>query len=118
MPLAARRFVYSLLTVLGFVMMIPLTVSMRQVQSTFAAVDPTDLEAWLDPALMPVTSESALLFLAGLIVASSFLYLALSTGYAKAWRRRENGASRCGRCGGDARFGLRRCPACDQQLTA
>ena len=118
MPIAARRFVYSLFAFLGFAMMVPFLIGMRRFQSAImnASVDPADVEALLGPATASFGEGTTLLFLIGLLVASSFLYLALSTGYARAWRPRENGTPQCVRCGDDVRFGLPRCPTCDQQL--
>ena len=111
MPIAVRRFLYSLLALLGFVMMMPAAVNMRRVQAELG-VDPMamDLEtsAWI--------SRLGLLFLAGLSLAAGFLYVALSTGHRKSWRPVENGQPRCARCGAEVSFGIGRCPACDQQL--
>jgi hypothetical protein len=118
MPIAARRFVYSLFAFLGFAMMVPFLVAMRRFQSVLMASggDPTDFEALLDPAVASFGQGTLLLFLIGLLAASSFLYLALTTGNARAWRPREDGVPSCVRCGSDVRFGLPRCPTCDQQL--
>jgi hypothetical protein len=116
MPISARRFIYSLLTALGFVMMVPFVVGMRRLQAELAAADPTNLEAWLQPAVSPWTEGTIFPFLLGLVLASSFLYLALTTGSPKAWRPEENGTPRCSRCGSDVRFGVNRCPSCEQQL--
>jgi hypothetical protein len=116
MPVAARRFVYSLLAALGFAIMVPFLVAMRRFQSALLQVDPMDMESVLDPLGASFSEGPVLLFLIGLIVASGFLYLALSTGHPRAWRPRENGSPRCMRCGAELRFGLPRCPTCEQQL--
>jgi len=118
MPIAARRFIYSLFAFLGFAMMVPFLVGMRRFQSVImaSAADPTDIEAILEPAAASFGEGTTLLFLVGLAAASSFLYLALTTGYARAWRPKENGTPTCVRCGSEVRFGSPRCPTCDQQL--
>jgi hypothetical protein len=118
MPIAARRFIYSLFAVLGLGMMVPFLVGMRRFQSVImtSTGDPTDLEALLEPASASFGEGAALLFLVGLIAASSFLYLAVTTGYARAWRPKENGTPRCVRCDSEMRFRSPRCPTCDQQL--
>ncbi len=118
MPIAARRFVYSLFAFLGFALMVPFLIGMRRFQSVImeASVDPADVEALLEPAAASFGGGATLLFLIGLLAATSFLYLALSTGYARAWRPREDGTPQCVRCGSEVRFGSPRCPTCDQQL--
>jgi len=118
MPIAARRFIYSLFAFLGFAMMVPFLVGMRRLQSVImtSAGDPTDMEAFLEPAAASFTAGSTFLFLIGLVASSSFLYLALATGHARAWRPKENGTSLCARCGSVVRFRSPRCPTCDQQL--
>ncbi len=114
MPLAVRRLVYSLLALLGFAMMMPLMVSMRRLQAELW-VDPGAVESALDPSAAWAQGP-LLMFLIGLALAGGFLYAALSAGYARAWRPKENGEPRCSRCGREVRFGLGRCPTCDQQL--
>jgi uncharacterized BrkB/YihY/UPF0761 family membrane protein len=111
MPVAVRRALYGLLAVLGFVMMVPLSVNAPKVQSALEATDPLAM----DPDVSAWISGLGLLFLAGLCVAASFIYLVVSTGYPKAWRPVENGQVRCARCGAEVASGLRRCPNCDQQ---
>lgn len=116
MPLAVRRFIYSLLAALGFIMMVPLVVTLRRLQAELFA-DPLAIETAIDPANAGRIQSVMLIFLFGITVATGFLYAALTTGTARAWRPRENGSVRCTRCGGELRFGVgRRCPACDQQL--
>jgi hypothetical protein len=110
-PVAVRRLIYSLLSALGFALMVPLAANMRRFQMEFLA-DP----AALDPGTVEWAQRLLLLFGVGLILATSFLYAALTTGHARAWRPRENGSPRCRRCGAEVRFGIRRCPTCDQQL--
>ncbi len=111
MSLAVRRLVYSLLSLLGFTLMVPLFINTRRLQAQ-----------WLEAPEMAFDPSGAdlgvpvLLFLIGLVLASSFLYAALSAGYARAWRPDEDGAPRCRRCGGAVSFGVARCPTCDQQL--
>ena len=118
MPIAARRLIYSLFAFLGFAIMVPFLIGMRRLQSVImsSAEDPADFQALLEPAAASFTEGTSLLFLVGLLTASSFLYLALATGYARAWRPKENGTPHCVRCGSDVRFGSPRCPTCDQQL--
>ena len=118
MPIAARRFVYSLFAFLGFAMMVPFLVDMRRLQSVImtSTGDPTDVTALLEPAAASFAAGTTFLFLIGLLAASGFLYLALTTGYARAWRPRENGTPLCVRCGSGVRFRAPRCPTCDQQL--
>lgn len=118
MPIAAKRFVYSLFATLGFAMMVPFLIDMRRFQSVImtATGGPTDVGAFLDPAAASFAEGTTVLFLIGLLAASSFLYLALTTGYARAWRPKENGTPVCVRCGSEVRFGSPRCPTCDQQL--
>jgi hypothetical protein len=116
MPVATRRFIYSALATLGFALMVPFLVSMSRFQSALLATDPTDIGTMLEPATSSFGQGPTLLFLVGLVLASGFLYLAFSTGHPKAWRPQENGTSRCARCAAEVRFGLPRCPACDQQL--
>ena len=115
MPTGARRIIYGLLVALGFVMMVPLLVQMRRIQAELLA-DPLAVGSALDPALAARIEPLLLLFLVGMTVATGFLYAALSVGYARAWRPRENGASRCPRCDAELASGTSRCPACDQQL--
>jgi len=118
MPIAARRFVYSLFAFLGFAMMVPFLVGMRRFQSAIMSTtgDPADLASLLEPATAAFSEGATLLFLVGLLAAGSFLYLALTTGHARAWRPREDGTPQCVRCGSEVRFGSPRCPTCDQQL--
>ena len=118
MPIAARRFVYSLFAMLGFAMMVPFLVDMRRFQSVImtSTGDPTDVATLLEPAAASFAEGTTLLFLIGLVTVSSFLYLALTTGYARAWRPKENGTPLCVRCGSEVRFRAPRCPTCDQQL--
>ncbi len=115
MPVAARRFIYGLLAALGFIMMVPLVVNMRRIQAEMLA-DPLAVDAVLDPASAAQFQSLMLLFLLGVTVATAFIYAGLSTGYAKSWRPRENGTPLCTRCGGELRFGVGRCPTCDQHL--
>jgi hypothetical protein len=103
-----------LLAALGFAFMVPQAVAVRRFQSTLLS-DPTSFESVFDPTAGGFGTAVAL-SLIGLIVASLFLYLALSTGHPKAWRPRENGGPSCRRCGARLRFGVGRCPTCDQQL--
>lgn len=117
MPLATRRLIYSLFAALGFIMMVPLSIAMRRFQAALASVDPTNVESILDPALTDFSQSSVLLFLLGLLLASGFLYLVVSTGYPKGWRPQENGSPRCSRCNGEVRFGVGLCPACEQRQT-
>jgi len=116
MPVATRRFIYGVLATLGFALMVPFLVSMRRFQSALLATDRTDIGTMLEPATASFAQGSTLLFLVGLVLSSGFLYLAFSTGHPRAWRPRENGTPRCARCSAEVRFGLPRCPACDQQL--
>ncbi|HSG82766.1 MAG TPA: hypothetical protein VLC48_10970 [Gemmatimonadota bacterium] len=113
MPLSVRRALYSLFTVLGFLMMVPLSVNANRVQAALGSVDPLAI----DPELSAWISGLGLLFLAGACIAASFLYLALSTGQPKGWCPIENGQPRCARCGAGLDFGQRRCPACEQHLS-
>jgi hypothetical protein len=115
MPVGARRFIYGLLAALGFIMMVPPVVNMQRIQAEFLA-DPFSVETALDPAAAAQMQSLMLLFLIGVTVATSFLYLALSVGYARSWRPRENGTPRCCRCDAELSFGVGRCPTCDQQL--
>ena len=116
MPLGPRRFVYGLLAGLGVIMMVPLVVNVQRLQSELLA-DPFAVETALDPASAGQMQSLMLLFLVGVSLATGFLYAALSTGYARAWRPVRNGTPRCGRCGSDLDSRVRRCPTCDQQLT-
>jgi hypothetical protein len=115
MPLAVRRFVYSLFAALGFMMMVPFVVDFRRLQAELLA-DPLAIETALDPAGAGRLQSVMLLFMFGMIVATGFLYAALTTGTARAWRPRKNGSLSCTRCGAELTFGAGRCPACDQQL--
>jgi len=115
MPVAARCFIYGLLAALGFIMMVPPLVNLRRIQAELLA-DPFAVETVLDPASAAQVQSLMLLFLVGVAVATGFLYAALSAGYARSWRPRENGTPRCGRCGAELGFGVGRCPTCDQQL--
>ncbi len=115
MPVAARRFIYGLLAALGFIMMVPPLVNLRRIQAELLA-DPFAVETALDPASAAQVQSLMLLFLVGVAVATGFLYAALCAGYAKSWRPRENGIPRCSRCAAELRFGVGRCPTCDQQL--
>jgi hypothetical protein len=114
MPVSIRRILYGLLALLGFVMMVPLTVNMRRLQAELGA-DPTAFGWNLNPADAEWLSRLTGLFLLGALLAGGFLYVALSTGYAKAWRPAENGTPRCRRCNSNVGLGLSRCPTCDQQ---
>jgi hypothetical protein len=116
MPVFVRRVLYGLLALLGFAMMVPFTVNMRRLQAQLAA-DPTAFGMNMSPADAEWISRLTGLFVLGALLAAGFLYAALSTGYAKAWRPAENGTPRCRRCDSDIGFGLSRCPTCDQQLT-
>ncbi|MGD8698280.1 MAG: hypothetical protein PVJ43_03250 [Gemmatimonadales bacterium] len=115
MPLGARRFIYALLAGLGFLMMVPPVVNMQRLQAELMA-DPFAVETALDPAGAAQLQSLMLLFLVGAAIATGFLYAALSAGYARAWRPRENGPPRCRRCDAELALGVRRCPTCDQQL--
>jgi hypothetical protein len=115
MPLAVRRFIYSLFAALGFIMMVPFVMTMRQFQAELLA-DPLMMETALGPANAGHISSLMLIFLLGMIIATGFLYVALTTGTARAWRPRTNGEVRCTRCGAELRFGDGRCSACGQQL--
>lgn len=116
MPLTVRRLVYVLLSILGFAMMMPWMIQMRRIQAQIGS-DHLAVESALDPSAAASLSQATYLFLAGLLIAASFLYAALTAGRAKAWRPEEDGAPRCRRCGSEVRFGLPRCPSCDQDLT-
>ncbi len=111
MSLAVRRLVYSVLAVLGFTLMVPLFINTRRLQTQWLEAPETALDASANFLGVP-----ALMFLIGLVLASVFLYAALSAGYPRAWRPDEEGAPRCRRCGGAVSFGVARCPSCDQQL--
>jgi hypothetical protein len=113
MPLAVRRTLYGLLTVLGFLMMVPLSVNANRVQAALQTMDPLAI----DPELSAWISGLGLLFLAGACVAAAFLYLALSTGEPRSWRPVEDGQPRCARCAAGLEVGQRRCPACQQHLS-
>lgn len=115
MSITLRRVLYGLLTALGFLMMLPLMVNIPRLQSEILA-DPLAGGLSVDPATAEWAVRLLLVYLLGLVVATGFLYLALTTGVARAWRPRENGEPRCRRCGVDLRFGVGRCPRCDQQL--
>jgi hypothetical protein len=119
MPVNVRRFRYGVLTALGIIMMVPMMVQMRRVQAALATIDPASFDP-LDPTFGLGEAGAELgvlaLFLAGLCVAAGFLYLAVSTGYPKAWRPLRNGSARCARCEAEVVFGLARCPTCEQQL--
>ncbi len=111
MSLAVRRLLYSLLALLGFALMVPMFISTRQLQSQWLEAP----ETALDPS-GAVFGAPVFMFLVGLVLATCFLYAALSAGYPRAWRPDEEGAPRCRRCGGVLSFGVARCPTCDQQL--
>ncbi len=111
MSLAVRRLLYSLLSLLGFSLMVPLFINTRRLQTEWLEAP----EMALDPSA-DFLGVRALMFLIGLVLASVFLYAALSAGYPRAWRPDEEGAPRCRRCGGALNFGVARCPTCDQQL--
>ncbi len=111
MSLAVRRLVYSLLALLGFTLMVPLFINTRRLQTQWLEAPETVLDSSAAALGAPT-----LLFLVGLILASCFLYAALSAGYPRAWKPDEEGAPRCRRCGGALNFGVARCPTCDQQL--
>jgi len=115
MPVAARRFVCGLLAALGFMMMVPLVVNLRRIQTELLG-NSIAIGNALDPAFAARLQSLMSLFLAGIAVATGFLYAALSAGHPKAWRPREDGTPRCARCDAELGFGLPRCPTCDQQL--
>lgn len=115
MPLTARRVFYSLLAALGFVMMVPFMVNMRRVQAE-VGMDPVAVEWVLDAAAADWALRLTGTFLLGLLLATGFLYAALSTGIPRAWRPEENGVPRCRRCNSEVRFGVGRCPVCEQQF--
>ncbi len=113
-PTPVRRFVYGLLAALGFALMVPQVVAWRRLET--AMLDRSAGLDWIFQTDTAALGTEAALFLLGLLMASAFLYLALSTGYPRAWKPRENGEPTCRRCGAKLRFGMARCPACDQQL--
>ncbi|KPK81407.1 MAG: hypothetical protein AMS25_06460 [Gemmatimonas sp. SM23_52] len=115
MPLTVRRVLYSLLAALGFIMMVPLMANMRRFQAALA-MDPIAVESALGAGAPGWVLRLTGLFLLGLLLATGFLYAALSAGVPRAWRPQENGVSRCRRCDAEIRFGIGRCPVCDQQL--
>lgn len=115
MPLTVRRVLYSLLAALGFIMMVPLMANMRRFQAELG-MDPMAVESALGVAAPDWVVRFSGLFLLGLLLAAGFLYAALSAGVPRAWRPQENGAPRCRRCHAEIRFGIGRCPVCDQQL--
>ena len=114
MPVNVRRFIYSMLALLGLVMMVPLSINTTRMQAALEEVDPMTMT--LDPELSAWFGGLWLLFLIGACVAAGFLYLALSTGHAKAWRPVENAHPSCARCGAELSFGTARCASCDQRI--
>jgi hypothetical protein len=114
MPVSVRRFLYGLLTLLGVVMMVPLSINATRMQTALEGIDPMSMA--LDPELSAWIGGLWLLFVAGACIAAGFLYLAVSTGYPKGWRPIENGQPCCARCGAAVDMGLVRCTACDQRL--
>lgn len=115
MQVAVRRFVFGVLAALGFVMMVPLVVNMRRIHMDLLR-DPLAIQSALDPAFAAQLRTLSFVFLAGIAIATGFLYAALSAGHAKAWRPLEDVTPRCARCDAELGLGLPRCPACDQQL--
>ena len=115
MSTALRRTIYSLIAALGIVLMVPLAVNMRRL-SAEAETDPSALGSMLDPAQAEWFSQLMGLFLLGVLIAACFGYLALTTGYERAWRPKRNGEPRCQRCGAVLQAGAIHCPSCDQRL--
>ncbi|UCC73662.1 MAG: hypothetical protein JSV86_03610 [Gemmatimonadota bacterium] len=116
MPVSVRRFIYGLLTALGFVMMVPLMLASRRLEAEIMG-SRFDLETGFDLSSAPGLEQQTLLFFAGLALAAGFLYAALTTGTRKGWRPQEDGAPRCSRCGAEIPFAVTHCPACDQRLS-
>jgi len=115
MSLTVHRVLYSLLAALGFLMMVPLMANMRRFQAELA-MNPMAVESALGVGAPHWVVRFTGLFLLGLLLAAGFLYAALSAGVPRAWRPQEDGVSRCRRCDAEIRFGIGRCPICDQQL--
>jgi hypothetical protein len=120
MTVAVRRFVYSLLTALGFIMMVPWMISMRRLQAAIGS-DPVALEQALEPGgalyqTVPGMQGDTWLFLLGLTLAACFLYAALSVGTSRAWRPRQDKPPCCSRCESEVAFGAVFCPTCEQRL--
>ncbi|UCC47703.1 MAG: hypothetical protein JSV41_09445 [Gemmatimonadota bacterium] len=116
MPLTVRRVLYSLLAALGFIMMVPFMVNMRRLQAVLGT-DPVAVQSALDAAAADWALRLTGALLLGLLLATGFLYAALSAGIPRAWRPHENGVPRCRRCNSEIRFGIGRCPVCDQQFS-
>lgn len=112
MSVNTRRAIYAALTVLGFGLMVPLALRARAWEAEVNA-GRLELGTLIDAS---GAGYLVLMAFAGILIASSFLYLALSTGYPKAWIPDEGERILCRRCGQELRFGLRRCPNCDQGL--
>jgi hypothetical protein len=116
MPVSVRRTIYGLLAALGFVMMIPLSLTSRSLEAQLGT-NPFGPAAGLDMGAMPGLEQQSLLFFLGLILAACFLYAAVSVGYPRGWRPQENGTPHCSRCGAEIPFAVAHCPACEQRLT-
>jgi hypothetical protein len=112
MSVEVRRVLYWFLAVVGFGIMLPAAVQMRTWRARMSQ-EPADFETMLQGAVGPIPS---LLALAGILMASGFLYAALSVGHPRVWHPDESDGIRCRRCGEELRFGIPRCPACDQHL--
>ena len=110
MSTSARRFVYGLFSVLGFLLVLPFALQARTWGRGF------DRGSWLGGVDVTGTVRVAMLALVGLLVASVFLYAALSAGHPRAWVPDEADGVRCRRCDAEVPFGIRRCPRCDQQF--
>ncbi len=116
MSLTLRRTLCGLIAALGIALMMPLAVNMRRISAELEG-DPTGVGWMLQPAQTEWLSQLTGLFLLGVLISASFLYLALTAGHGRGWRPKRNGTPRCERCGTPLQAGLAHCPGCDQRLT-
>ena len=110
MSVTVRRVIYSLLSALGFALMVPFAIEVRRLGAA-------ELEAWEIGLGAERIALLLLLFLLGLLFSSGFLYAALSAGVPRAWKARYvDGIPRCGRCGAELGGGAPRCAVCEQHI--